>query len=129
MGKRAAQHPLEGDPFHESFAEWMDSPEGLLSREVSETVSELLERANLDAGSREIIWDDGRVFDIDTCIAHIHKLFADFPPELIQTHVLSWLECGFVPKGFSEAQMDAFDKQIQRWISDYQRRQHPGRPR
>ncbi len=126
MRKRAPPHPFEDNPFDEGFAEWMDSPEGLLSREVSDTVSELLERADLDAHNREIIWDDGRVFDVEDCIEHIHKLFPDFPLQLIETHVLSWLECGFVPKGFSEAQMDEFEKRVNRWINDYQRRHRSG---
>lgn len=119
MLKRAPQHPFEDNPLHEDFAEWLNSPEGQLSREVSDTVSELLERADLDARNREIIWDDGRVFGIEGCIEHIHKLFPGFPPQLIETHVLSWLECGFVPKGFLEAQMDEFDKTVERWINDY----------
>jgi hypothetical protein len=121
VGKRAPQHPFEDNPFPEGFADWIDSPEGQLSREVSETVWELLERTDLDPRNREIIWDDGRVFDIENCIEHIHELFPDFPPLLIETHVLSWLECGFVPKGYSEAQMDEFDKRVERRINDYQR--------
>ena len=58
----------------------MDSTERQLSREVSDTVSELLEHVDLVARNLEIIWDDRRVFSIEDCIEHIHKLFADFPP-------------------------------------------------
>ncbi|MGH8218232.1 MAG: hypothetical protein ACREUT_06670 [Steroidobacteraceae bacterium] len=47
-----------------------------------------------------------RAFDIEDCIVHVHMLFPDFRPQFVETHVLSWLECGFVPKGLSEAQMD-----------------------
>ncbi|MHB1544476.1 MAG: hypothetical protein ACYCS1_08040 [Gammaproteobacteria bacterium] len=126
MRKRSPQHPFEDNPFHEDFAAWLDSPEGQLSRDVSDTVSELLERADLDARNRTILWEDGRACDIEGCIEHIHGLFPDFPPRLIETHVLAWLECGFVPKGFSEAQMDDFEKRVERWIHDYQRQHRRG---
>ena len=74
MGKRAPQHPFEDNPFDEGFADWMDSPEGQVSRDVSDTEWELLERADLAPRNREIIWDDGRAFGIEECIEHIHKL-------------------------------------------------------
>jgi hypothetical protein len=38
----------------------MNSPRGELSAEVSETVSVVLELADVDANNRQIIWGDGK---------------------------------------------------------------------
>jgi hypothetical protein len=56
---------LKNNPFLDGFSEWMDSPEGELSIEVSDAVWELLETASVDAGKRHIIWEDGEELDID----------------------------------------------------------------
>ncbi len=121
MGKRAQPHPFENNPLLEGFADWIDSPQGELSREVSDTVWALLNNVGVDARNREIIWDDGRVFDIEGCLEHLHRLFPDFPLQLIETHLLSWLECGFVPEGYSDGQLKQLDGLIRRWLNDHQR--------
>ncbi len=121
MGKRAQPHPFENNPFLEGFADWMDSPEGELSGQVSDTVWELLENADLDARNRKIIWQDGTALDIDQCVQRIHQLSPDLPAPLIETHVLSWLECGFAPQGWSQERLDQLDSLIERWLRDYQR--------
>ena len=59
--------------FLEGFAEWMDSPEGELSMEVSDAVWELLDTASVHAGKRHIIWEDGEALDIDQSLDRIHK--------------------------------------------------------
>ena len=121
MRKRSPPHLFEDNPFLEDFAAWLDAPEGPLSQDVSDPVSERLEGADLDARNRTILGEDGRACDIEGCIEHIHGLFPDFPPRLIETRVLAWLEFGFVPKDFSETQMNDFEKRVERWIRDDQR--------
>lgn len=121
MGKQPQHHLFENSPFLEGFSDWMDSPEGGLSREVSETMWDLLDTVGVDARNREIIWHDGQALDIDECVERIHRLFPDFPLQLIETHVLSWLECGFVPQGYSQQQLAQLDGLIERWLKDYHR--------
>ncbi len=128
MRKRSPPHLFEDNPFLEDFAAWLDAPEGPLSQDVSDTVSELLERAGLDARNRTILWEDGRGCDIEDCIEHIHGLFPGCPPRLIETNVLAWFEFGFVPKGFSEAQVNDFEKRVEPWIRDGQRQHRRGQP-
>ena len=43
---------------------YVNSPLGQLSAEVSETVSMVLERADVDAKNRHIIWEDGERLSI-----------------------------------------------------------------
>ncbi len=120
MGKRRElQHPFENSPFLEDFSDWMDSSEGQLSREVSETVWDLLDTVGVDARNREIIWHDGTALDIAGCVQRIHVTFPDLPLQLIETHVLSWLECGFVPQGYSQERLEQMDGLIERWLKDY----------
>jgi hypothetical protein len=122
VGKRAQPHPAsENNSFLEGFSEWMDSPEGEVSREVSDEVWALMDSVGVDARNREIIWDDGTALDIEGCIQRIHRLFPDLPLQLIETHVLSWLEFGFVPQGWSQDRLQQLDGLIERWLSDYHR--------
>ena len=50
----------EDPSFVDDVLEYANSPEGLLHSEVSDTVSDLLERADVDAKERQIIWEDGQ---------------------------------------------------------------------
>ena len=124
MGKRAQPHPFQNNPFLEGFADWMDSPEGDLSGEVCDTVLELLDSARLDAHNRKILWEDGKALDIAESIECIHAAFPTFPPPLIETHVLAWLESGFVPQGYSQEQLAQFDALVERWLKQYRRKRH-----
>lgn len=99
----------------------MDSPEGGLSMEVSDAVWELLDTAGVDVGKRQIIWEDGEALGIDQSLDRIHKTHPDFPLPLIETHVLAWLEGGFVPEGYSEKAMEEFERKIERWLKDHER--------
>lgn len=99
----------------------MDSPEGELSMEVSDAVWELLDTASVDAAKRHIIWEDGETLDIDQSLDRIHKTHPDFPLPLIETHLLAWLEGGFVPEGYSEKAMEQFESKIERWLKDHER--------
>lgn len=121
MGKRAQPHPFENNPFLEGFSEWMDSPQGELSMEVSDAVWELLDTASVDVGKRHIIWEDGEALDIDQSLDRIQKTHPDFPLPLIETHVLAWLEGGFVPEGYSGKAMEEFERKIDRWLKDHER--------
>jgi hypothetical protein len=67
VGKWREENPsfTEQDPsFIDDFLAYMNSPRGELSAEVSETVSIVMERADVDAKNRHIIWEDGERLSI-----------------------------------------------------------------
>lgn len=133
MGKQHEKHPFEDNAFLEGFLDWMDSPEGELSSEVRDTVWPLLEKADVDAKNRKIIWEDGEKLSITEFVQRIHAHYPDFPLELIETHVIGWLEMEFAPPTYSQKQLDELDGLTEKWIEDHERqasaRQRPARTR
>jgi hypothetical protein len=57
----------------------------------------LLERAEVDAESRQIIWADGKRLSIAALAPRINEEYTDVPIDLIETHVICWLEMEFAP--------------------------------
>ena len=121
MGKPQEKHPLEDHPFLEDFGQWMDSPEGELASEVSDAVWTLLETADVDAKDRKIIWQDGQRLSITESVQRIHADRPDFPPDLIEEHLIGWLEMEFAPPTYSQKQLDELDRLIEKWIKDHER--------
>ena len=121
MGKRQQKHPLEDNPFVDGFLGWMDSPEGELSGEVSDTVWMLLGKADVDAKNRKIIWEDGKKLSIAESVQRIHADCPDFPLEMIESHLIGWLEVEFAPPNYSEKQLDELDRLIEKWIDAHER--------
>ena len=77
----------------------MDSPRGHLFDEVREDAWQGLEKADVDATKRKLIWEDGRRFSIDESVQRIDGDYPELPVELIETHLTARLEMEFVPKG------------------------------
>jgi hypothetical protein len=121
MGKQRDQHPLEDNPFAEDFVDWINSPEGELSGEVHDTLAPLLEKAGVDAKNRKIIWEDGQRLSITESAQRIHANYPDFPLELIETHVIGWLEMEYAPPTYSEKQLDELDRLTGKWVDDHER--------
>jgi hypothetical protein len=92
MGKPRQKHPLQDNPFAEGFLDWMDSPEGQSSIEVSTTLWELMENVQLDARGRKIVWPDAERLSIDQSVEHSHKLHPHFAREQIASFLTSWIE-------------------------------------
>jgi len=122
MGKQHDKHPFEDNPFLEGFAGWMDSPEGELSSEVLDAVWMLLEKVDVDAKNRKIIWEDGKRLSITESVQRIHAGCPEFPLELIETHLIGWLEMEFAPPTSSQEQLDELDRLTENWIEDHERR-------
>ena len=122
MGKQHDKHPFEDDPFLEGLAGWMDSAEGELSSEVLDAVWMLLEKVDVDAKNRKIIWEDGKRLSITESVQRIHAGCPDFPLELIETHLIGWLEMEFAPPISSQEQLDELDRLTENWIEDHERR-------
>ena len=129
MGKQHDKHPFEDNPFLEGFAGWMDSPEGELSSEVLDAVWMLLEKVDVDAKNRKIIWEDGKRLSITESVQRIHAGCPDFPLDLIETHLIGWLEMEFAPPTSSQEQLDELDRLTENWIEDHERRAEAARKR
>jgi hypothetical protein len=129
MGKRQDQRPLENNPFVEGFIDWIDSPEGELSSEVSDAVWMLLEKADLDAKHRKILWEDGKRLSITESVQRIHADYPDFPLETIEEHLIGWLEMEFAPPSYSQKQLDELDRLTEKWIDDHERQAEAPRKR
>ena len=129
MGKQQDKHPFEDNPFLDDFSEWMGSAEGELSGEVLDAVWMLLETADVDANQRKIIWEDGKRLSIPESVQRIHADHPDFPPELIEAHVIGWLEMEFAPPDYSEEQLDELGRLTEKWIDEHERQAEAARKR
>ena len=119
-GKRRAKHPFEDNPFIDGFLEWMDAPEGQQSIEALDLVFDALEHAGVDARQRKIVWADGKRLSIEQSAERIHAGHPGVPRDLIETHVLGWLE-SCTPEAYSERQLEELDRLIEPWLDHYER--------
>jgi hypothetical protein len=55
-------------------------------------VFDALEHAGVDARRRKIVWADGKRLSIEQSAERIHGGHPGVPRDLIETHVLGWLE-------------------------------------
>jgi hypothetical protein len=104
MGKQPdKQQPpsLEGMTI-ESFDDWMGSYSEAdeISLGALETVSSVLEKADVDAKRRRIIWADGQRLSITQSAERIYADHPDLPLDLIESKVVSWLEMEFAPETY-----------------------------
>jgi hypothetical protein len=125
MGKRPnKQQPpsLEGMAV-ESFDDWMASYSEAdeISLGALETVSSLLEKADVDAKRRKIIWADGQRLSITQSAERIHADHPDLPLDLIESKVVSWLEMEFAPETYSQEQLDELDQLTEKWVDAHER--------
>jgi len=95
MGKRPdKQQPpsLDGMAI-ESFDDWMASYSEAdeLSIDALDLVSSLLQKADVDAKRRKIIWEDGQRLSITQSAERIHADHPDLSLDLIESKVVSWL--------------------------------------
>ena len=58
--------------------------------------------------------------------SRIHADCPDFPLELIEAHVIGWLEMEFAPSTYSENQLDGLDRLTEKWIDDHERQAKNG---
>jgi hypothetical protein len=126
MGKRPnKQQPpsLEGMAI-ESLDDWMASYSEAdeLSIEVLDLVSSLLEKADVDAKRRKIIWEDGQRLSITQTAERIRVDRPDLSLDLIESKVISWLQMEFAPESYSEDQLDELDRLTEKWVDDYERK-------
>ena len=99
----------------------MDSPEGQHSIEALDLVFGALDHANVDARRRKIVWTDGKRLSIEESAERLHAEHPDMPRYLIEIHVFGWLE-NCAPKSYSERQLEEFDRLMEPWLEDYERK-------
>jgi hypothetical protein len=126
MGKRPdKQQPpsLEGMAI-ESFEDWMASYSEAdeLSLCALDTVSSMLEKADVDAKRRKIVCEDGQRLSIRQSAERIHADHPDLPIDLIESKVISWLQMEFSPETYSEDQLDELDRLTEKWVDDCERK-------
>ncbi len=114
MGRRRAKSPFEDNPVIDGFLEWMDAPEGQQSIEALDLVFDALEHAGVDARQRKIVWADGKRLSIEQSAERIHAGHQDVACDVIETHVLGWLE-SCTPEAYSERQLEELDRLIEPW--------------
>ena len=120
------EQPVENGSFPDDSVDWMDTPEGQQSIEALDLVFGALAHAGVDAGQRKIVWADGKQLSIEQSVARIHAGHPGVARDLIETHVLGWLE-SCVPESCSEPQLEELDRLIEPWLYDYERRSRAGR--
>ena len=99
--------------------EYMSSPRGQLSDEVREVTWQILEEVDVDAADRKLIWDDGKRLSIDESVQRIHREYPEYPVDLIEARVVSWLEMEFTPEVWTQDQMDELDRLTEAWVDDH----------
>ena len=124
MGKQRAQHPFEDNAFVDGLLDYMGSPEGQRSIEISDVLWELIENVQLDAGRRELIWPEDQHLSFDQSIERIQQAYPDFPRERIASFLISWVgNCA--PEAYSQAQLDELDRLTEPWLDELERQHGP----
>jgi hypothetical protein len=126
MGKQRKEPPEDNvfvnKPFIEEFSDWMDSPEGELWTEISDAIEELLKDVQLDARLRRFIWPDAQRLDLDQSVQRTHKKYPEFPCHQIEEFLIDWIDMGYAPENYSQAQLDELDRLTEQWVADHMRR-------
>lgn len=113
----------ESNPFMDGFIEYVESSEGELAMEAMDLVVESLEGVQVDAKARKLLWEDGQRLSVGTSVQRIHAEHPEFPAELIEELVISWLDGIYAPEGATQQQLDELDQLTEQWIDDHERGQ------
>lgn len=105
MGKRLA------DEIFESISE---------SEHVLFTVQDALSAASVDPRRHRILWADGACLSIEDTAHRIH-LQSGAPLDMVQHHVVGWLQMMYEPKDLDEEQMEEFERLIEEWVEPYEK--------
>ena len=132
MGKQRREPPpdsiFEDNLFVDGFLDWMGSPEGQQSIEVHDVLWDLLEDVQLDAKQRQLIWPDAKRtarqqrLDLDQSVQRIQKLHPGFPRGEVEEFLLDWIDMGYDPENYSQAQLEELDKLTEKWVADHLRK-------
>ena len=125
MGKQRREQPQDSifanNPFLDGLFDWMDQPAGQQSIAVRDVLCKLLEDVQLDAKQRKLIWLDRERLDVEQSIQRVRKKYPDFPRDEVEEFLLDWIDMGYDPENYSQAQLDELDKLTEKWVADHLR--------
>jgi hypothetical protein len=125
MGKQRREQPQDSifadNPFADGFFEWMGSPEGQQRIEIHDVLWDLLADVQLDAKQRKLIWPDAERLDLEQSIQRVQKKYPNFPCDEVEEFLLDWIDMGYDPENYSQAQLDELDTLTERWVADHLR--------
>ena len=101
-----------GNELDEFFLNISESEQALFD------VLDALKRASVDARERKIVWPDGSRLSIEDTARKIRSE-SGAPLDMVQSHVVGWLEVIYEPDGLDEDQMEEFEQLIELWITPY----------
>ena len=70
----------------------------------------------------KLIWPDAEPLDLEQSIQRIQKEYPDFPRDEVEEFLLDWIDMGYDPENYSQAQLDELDSLTERWVADHLRK-------
>ncbi|HXJ57016.1 MAG TPA: hypothetical protein VNU68_10155 [Verrucomicrobiae bacterium] len=126
MGKQRREQPQDtifaDNPFLDGLLDWMGSPEGQQCIALRDVLWDLMEHVQLDAKQRKLIWPDAEPLDLEQSIQRIQKEYPEFLRGHIEEFLLNWIDMGYDPQNYSQAQLDQLDSLTERWVADHLRK-------
>jgi hypothetical protein len=126
MGKQRREQPQDtifaDNPFLDGLLDWMGSPEGQQCIALRDVLWDLMEHVQLDAKQRKLIWPDAEPLDLEQSIQRIQKEYPEFLRGQIEEFLLNWIDMGYDPQSYSQAQLDELDSLTERWVADHLRK-------
>ena len=126
MGKQRREQPQDtifaDNPFLDGLLDWMGSTEGQQCIAVRDVLWDLMEHVQLDAKQRKLIWPDAEPLDLKQSIQRIQKEYPEFLRGQIEEFLLNWIDMGYDPQNYSQAQLDELDSLTERWVADHLRK-------
>jgi len=89
------------------------------SEHVLFDVEDALSGASVDPRQRRILWPDGACLSIEDTAHRIHSE-SGAPLDMVQHHVVGWLEMTYQPQDLDEEQMEEFERLIEEWVAPYE---------
>ena len=65
---------------------------------------------------------DAEPIDLEQSIQRIQKEYPDFPRDEVEEFLLDWIDMGYDPENYSQAQLDELDSLTERWVADHLRK-------
>ena len=126
MGKQRREQPQDtifaDNPFLDGLLDWMGSPEGQQCIALRDVLWDLMEHVQPDAKQRKLIWPDAEPLDLEQSIQRIQKEYPEFLRGHIEEFLLNWIDMGYDPQNYSQAQLDQLDSLTERWVADHLRK-------
>ena len=64
---------------------------------------------------------DAQRLSIAESVKRIHANYPHFALDLVEDHLIGWLEMGFAPPSYSQQQLDELDQLTEMWVEEHRR--------